>query len=364
MTEEGASYTLRTVQMGLWELGIRKYEQLEGHDAGAAIIKYTMVDLCLHCTKVVVTQGLSLNPHESKVPDEDPDSNDKRYGYHMNEKPGRWWIAGLFSLIWPGLGQVYNGQGRKGLLILALPLLSIPGMILCLDGENIAPFLGAYVLLGLAYYAAAVWDAISTARKLREGRRLKKYNRVAVYIGIVTLMFALNSVLSILVKNNYLKAYRIPAGSMKPALLIGDHILVDRRPEARSPKRGELIVFEYPVDPEKDFIKRVVATGGDTVEIREKELLINNEPVHESYVIHNDPRILPIGKTKRDSYGPVTVPPDSYFVLGDNRDESYDSRFWGFVEKSRVKGTVTNIYWSWDSEKGSVRWSRIGTKVR
>lgn len=269
----------------------------------------------------------------------------------------------MLSLLEPGLGQVYNGQARKGLAILALPLLIIPGMILCLNAENIVPFLCAFVLLVLAYYIMVVSDAILTARRLRDGYQLERYNKVLVYIGLILLVFVANTALSALVKNNYVKAYKIPAGSMVPTFLIGDHILVDRRPSAHNPERGALIIFEYPVDPEKDFIKRVVAVGGDIVEIRDKELWVNNKPVHEVYVIHKDTKTLSASTAKRDNYGPVTVPPDSYFVMGDNRDESYDSRYWGFVEKTKIKGTVRSIYWSWDHENGVVRWSRIGTRA-
>jgi signal peptidase I len=281
----------------------------------------------------------------------------------MNHKPRKWWIAGLLSLVEPGLGQVYNGQARKGLLILTLPLLIIPGMILCLNAESIVPFLCAFLLLVLGYYIVVVSDAILTARKLGDEYQLKQYNKTVVYVGIILLVFVASTALSALVKNNYIKAYKIPASSMAPTLFIGDHILVDRRSAARIPNHGDLVIFEYPVDPEKDFIKRVVAVGGDTLEIRNKELWVNNKPVNEAYVIHKDSKVLPASMAKRDNYGPVTVPPDSYFVMGDNRDESYDSRFWGFVEKAKIKGTVRSIYWSWDHENSVVRWSRIGTRV-
>ncbi len=282
----------------------------------------------------------------------------------MTNKPRKAWIAGLLSLFEPGLGQVYNGQARKGLLILALPLLIAPGMmLLCLSAENIVLFLCAFALLVLAYYIMVVSDAILTARKLGNQYQLKRYNKTLIYIVVILLVFVSNMAISEFVKNNYIQAYKIPAGSMEPTLIIGDHILVDRRPAARNPKCGVLIIFEYPSDPEKDFIKRIVAAGGDTVEIRNKGLWVNNKPAQEPYVTHKDSNILPASKSNRDNYGPVSVPPDTYFVMGDNRDESHDSRFWGFVQKSKVKGTVKSIYWSWDHRNFVVRWGRIGARV-
>jgi len=281
----------------------------------------------------------------------------------MSNKPRKWWIAGLLSLLEPGLGQVYNGQALKGILILALPLLIIPGMILCIIAKNIVFFLCIFALSTLAYYVTTVADAILTARKLSSEYQLKPYNRIIIYIGIVVLVFIVNTMLSESVKNNYIKAYKIPAGSMEPTLLTGDRVLVDRRPSALNPKRGDIIIFEYPADAGKDFVKRVVAAGGDIVEIRDKELFVNGEPVKEMYVIHEDSKSLTAAQSPRDNYGPVTVPQDCYFVVGDNRDQSFDSRFWGFVEKSKVKGTVKSIYWSWDHNDNSVRWHRIGVEV-
>ena len=163
---------------------------------------------------------------------------------------------------------------------------------------------------------------------------------------------------------NYAQPYKIPSGDNAPTLLIGDRIVTDLRLAAKNPNRGDLIVFEYPKKPKKDFVKRVVAIGGDIVEIRNKVLLINNMVIQKTVAVHNDSNVLSTSQSPRDNYGPVTVPENSYFVMGDNRDHSYDSRFWGFVKKSKIKGTVKSIYWSWDHEKATVRWNRIGKKIQ
>jgi len=232
-------------------------------------------------------------------------------------------------------------------------------MILCVRIDKILLFLISFVLFVVAYYITVIADAILTARKLKTDYTLKKYNKIIVYIGVVALVFIVNTIVPSYIKNNYVQAYKIPAASNKPTLLVGDHILVDRSLSATNPSFGDIIVFEYPKDPTQDFVKRVVAIGGDVVEIQNKELLINNKAIEEDYIIHNDSNIYPT----RDNFGPVTVPKNSYFVLGDNRDNSHDSRFWGFIERSKIKGTVKNIYWSWDKKKFNARWNRIGLKV-
>ncbi len=162
-----------------------------------------------------------------------------------------------------------------------------------------------------------------------------------------------------------IQAYKIPSGAMKPTLLIGDHILVDKTAAlAHRIGRKDIVVFTFPVDPSKDFVKRIIGLPGDTIEIRDKALHINGELFKEEYVIHRDPNIVPADKNSRDNLGPIKVPPDHVFVLGDNRDESFDSRFWGFVEVGKLKGRVTSIYWSWDKENLSARWERIGMQVK
>ncbi len=202
-----------------------------------------------------------------------------------------------------------------------------------------------------------------TANSFRKSFDLKKYNKLIVYIGIYVSVSIFNASLSSVIKSSFIHAYKLPSGTMEPTLLIGDHILIDRTPSAREPHRGDVIVFEFPEDPKRDFIKRVVAVGGDTVEIRNKELFVNGKAVAEPYVVHKEPEMVPASVNPRDNFGPKPVPVSSYFVLGDNRDRSYDSRFWGTVPNAKVKGTVKSIYWSWDRVNFSVRWNRIGMTV-
>jgi signal peptidase I len=181
-------------------------------------------------------------------------------------------------------------------------------------------------------------------------------------------------VIAFFIRTFVVQAYKIPSGSMKPTLLIGDHILVSKfnygikLPFIRStlipvgsPTRGDIVVFIYPEDRSKDFIKRLVGLPGDTVEVREKQIFLNGKPWKENYGVHSDSLIIPGAVQPRDNFGPVKVPEGQLFVMGDNRDESYDSRFWGFVDMKDVLGKALIIYWSWNQEEYGVRWSRIGT---
>jgi signal peptidase I len=184
-------------------------------------------------------------------------------------------------------------------------------------------------------------------------------------------------ILALFIRAFVVQAFKIPSGSMKNTLLIGDHILVnkfvygvkipfsnDTLIPVKDPRRGDIVVFRFPEEPEKDFIKRVIAVGGDTVEARKKKVYVNGEPLDNDYAIYTDPHVIPGALQPRDNFGPVTVPEGKLFVMGDNRDHSYDSRFWGFVDLDDVRGKAFMIYWSWDSEEFGVRWSRIGDMIQ
>lgn len=194
------------------------------------------------------------------------------------------------------------------------------------------------------------------------------------------LLFAL--VLALLIRTFLFQAFKIPSGSMEDTLLIGDHLLVNkfiygtqlpfmdgRFLTLRDPQRGDIIVFEFPQDGKKsyfqrrDFIKRVVGMPGDRIEILNKQVLINGEPCELTQEIHKELDIIPGNLQPRDFMGPVEVPAGHYFVMGDNRDRSFDSRFWGFVPEQKIKGLAFIKYWSWNRETNLPRWNRIGRLI-
>ena len=181
--------------------------------------------------------------------------------------------------------------------------------------------------------------------------------------------------LALIIRAYIIQAFKIPSGSMIPTLLIGDHILVTKFIYGtkipfsdksflvfKQPEKGDIIVFKYPEDPKKDFIKRVVAAGGDTLEERNKSIYVNGKEVTEPYAYHGDSFVRPRGDP-RDNFGPLIVPENKVFVMGDNRDQSFDSRYWGFVDIKAIKGKALIIYWSWDPGN-RLRFNRIGRLVK
>lgn len=182
--------------------------------------------------------------------------------------------------------------------------------------------------------------------------------------------------LAFVIRAFIVQAFKIPSGSMLETLQIGDHLLVTkfaydvRLPsnvwldttdgkvlfKVSDPKRGDIIVFKFPEDETKDYIKRVIGLPGDTIELRDKVVYINGEPLDEPYVRHTKLDNMPI----RDNFGPYTVPEGSYFMLGDNREGSFDSRWWGPVKREKIVGKALIIYWSWASLT-DIRFNRIGT---
>jgi signal peptidase I len=177
-------------------------------------------------------------------------------------------------------------------------------------------------------------------------------------------------ILALFVRTFVLQAFKIPTGSMENNLLIGDHLLVNKFVDAPTMsaverallpigtiRRGDVLVFKYPVEPDRDFIKRVIGLPGETLELKDKKIFINGKPLDEPYVHFLEP---PRGSSElseitssdvRENYGPVSVPPNQYFMMGDNRDNSADSRYWGFMPRDYVKGKALLIYWSYESER-------------
>jgi signal peptidase I len=189
---------------------------------------------------------------------------------------------------------------------------------------------------------------------------------------------AIAVLLALVIRSLVVQAFTIPSGSMMDTLLVGDYILVNKflygpelpltelhLPALRDPRRGDIIVFKYPQDERRDFIKRIVATAGERVQIRGHQVLVNGKALREPYTKFADS-----GGRGGDAYcgyaygcEPTIVPPDSYFVMGDNRDNSQDSRYWGFVKRDKIKGKAFLIYWSWDGDHHWLRWWRLANYI-
>ncbi len=193
-------------------------------------------------------------------------------------------------------------------------------------------------------------------------------------------------ILALFIRTFVVQAFKIPSSSMENTLLIGDHILVNKfsygikipnkiffsnvklfgdiRFFEEMPERGDAIVFEFPKDESRDFIKRVVGLPGEVIEIKAQTIYINDKPIAEPYAIHSDPYRDDRPMRPRDNYGPVVIPERSVFVMGDNRENSQDSRYWNFLDLDRVKGKAFIIYWSWNSEKFNIRWNRLAKLIK
>lgn len=180
-------------------------------------------------------------------------------------------------------------------------------------------------------------------------------------------------ILTLVIRTFIVQAFRIPSGSMLETLQIGDFLFVNkvlygarvpftdatRLPGVRGPKTGDIVVFKFPLEPKTDYIKRVIAVGGQTVQVIDKRVFVDGKPLTEPYVKRTDPRSLTAAQSPRDNFGPVYVQPGKLFCMGDNRDNSWDSRFWGQVPYENVKGKAFLLYWSWDSQKHLPRVGRL-----
>jgi signal peptidase I len=188
-------------------------------------------------------------------------------------------------------------------------------------------------------------------------------------------------ILALFIRTFVVQAFKIPTGSMENNLLIGDHLLVNKMVFAPASgaerallptgdiKRGDVVVFKYPEEPERDFIKRVIGLPGETLEVRDKKVYINGQPLDEPYVHFLAPPAMSeynevTSFDVRERYGPVTVPADQFFMMGDNRDNSQDSRYWGFLPRDLVKGKALVIYWSYESDREDYQENGAGAALR
>jgi signal peptidase I len=212
---------------------------------------------------------------------------------------------------------------------------------------------------------APAGEAPGTDPRPRRPRTRPREYFQAILVAVIFALFA---------RTFLFQAFQVPSSSMERNILVGDHLIVNkflfsrarsgflsRLLPHRAVRRRDVIVFKFPEDPRRDFIKRVIALPGETVEIRDKDVYVEGIRLDEPYVVHSDDRVwpddpkLPESYRRRDQSRPFTVPPDSYFTLGDNRDNSYDSRFWGPVPAGNLKGRALVVYWSYPLEPAARR---------
>lgn len=289
------------------------------------------------------------------------------------------WLAAFLSSLIPGIGQFYNKQIIKGIaFIVAVVAIAVAKVIHSL-----------FIIVGLFVYIFAIKDAFDSAEVSNgSNERFFLQNRTVVMFMIA--MFTLQSIpFSKIIKETVVEAFKIPSGAMIPTLVIGDHFLLGKLKMLVGPlRRGDIIVFPYPENPTKNFVKRIIGLGGDKIQYINGELYINDQLVQSRLIDENlgedsnnngkfgsaiefeeqiagdkKYRVQHIRDKSASNGGPWIVPDDSVFVMGDNRDNSQDSRVWGAVKLDGIKGKAMKVYWSWDGAASKVRWDRIGQKI-
>ena len=281
-----------------------------------------------------------------------------------------WWAAGLLSYLVPGLGQVYNGQVTKGLLFYCL--FSFWGSLfvtitLKTMKKSYSSIYLIMLLLVMAVFIIAfllvIAEAIKSARKIKS-YQIKSYNRWFIYLLPIILTQLSDYSLRSTIKEVLLKPYLLSSISMAPTLLDGDWVLTDPLTfNGRNPEFGDIITLRYPVNEEITFIKRIIAVPGDTLEIKNKSVFINRQKMNEPYAVFLDPQTAPKVISKRDYFGPVIIPADRYFVMGDNRDFSFDSRHWGTVKRNQIFSSPNFILLSFKKKFPFIRKKRFGVRI-
>lgn len=280
------------------------------------------------------------------------------------------WIAVFLSLLMPGMGQIYCGSITQGLvLMLTVIMFSTMWMLIMIidrvrEGTPIAVSFVAWGFVLLATVVAAI-DAYRRARRMRYDYTLKDYNNWGVYLALLWICGAGTLGFSAMIKMNLFEAFYVPVNSMVPTIVAGDRVFANKMTyNNQNPEYGDIVLFKNPDDRKVNYIKRVVALGGDTVEIKDGQLLINGNALERERVgtktvrmdklevegdvfreSNGDARYQIFVSGQEKDFGPVVVPDYHCFVMGDNRNYSCDSRAYGYLSLGALKGRLTQIYW-------------------
>lgn len=265
-------------------------------------------------------------------------------------KPRKPWLAAILSLITSGLGQIYNGELKKGIVFWCVGTLL--GCVFAVGVGSFTMLVGTVsIVLVFSIYVAG--EAFFSARK-RGDYTLQAYNKVVVYALVIAINVGAGFVLDAAMRGHTYQSFQVPSKSMLPTLYVGDHFIASILSEDDALKRGDVIVFEH---KGLHFVKRVIGLPGERVAIREKVVFVDGVPLEEPYAWHTIDTNYP----ERDSMAARVLERDAYFVMGDNREQSYDSRFFGPVAREAVMARAQYIYFPGESPG---RFDRLGTAVR
>jgi len=280
-------------------------------------------------------------------------------------KPRKPWLAVLLTFITTGLGHVYSGKAQRGVVLFLLGQLFLGAILSFLLAYSLAGLIIGVVVF-ILYFIYCTIDVYIIAKENIFNYALKKYNRWYVYLFVwIFCSLFIGNLMQMAVKANVAQSFHIPSGAMLNTLQIGDYIICNKFIyKTTEPKRGDIVIFPYPKDPLVIYVKRVIGLPGESIEIKNKNVFINGALLSEPYAIHITETILSPGTSPRDNFGPIEIPNNELFLMGDNRDNSFDSRFWGLVNTAEVKGKVIYAYWSWNSKDSSIRFDRIGKEIK
>ena len=270
-------------------------------------------------------------------------------------------LSAVLSFVMPGLGQLRNGQLLKGIVFYVLYLIAF---FIFYFLNLLQTFNGLIIvfILSIGLYVFFIADAFYFAIK-NNGKKEKSFRKWPLYLVLIILHLIISSQLKDYINSNFITAHKVKTSSMEPTLMVGDYFISDYRYYKKNPlKPNEVIVLRFPKDSDRKFIERCIAIGGQVVEIKNKRVFVDGKIFPDSLKTQfidtriiseemNDPEIHPENMGNRDNYGPLTVPGDHCFVLGDNRDNSYDSRYWGFISIKDVIAKPLYTYWARDKTR-------------
>ncbi len=268
----------------------------------------------------------------------------------------------------PGLGQHYAGYLKRGILLyVALIITSWLAAIAFMSIQSRLSVI--FLFVPFAGVGLIAFDAWNCARRQPRDYHLQWFNRPWIYAGVfLTLLFTVNPLMDYLVGRQIVRAFLMNSSSMSPTILDRDIVLVDK---LAFPKRGEIALIKLGKSKptsgltqiiDDQLIKRVIAIPGDTLEVRNDEVWLNGKKIEEPYAHFNG--TLRLNSMQASNFGPKKVPAKSYFVMGDNRHESIDSRILGFIPEDQIGGTVTKLFWSWNFDEGGIRWDRTAKSLK
>lgn len=275
-------------------------------------------------------------------------------------------LSAVLSFIMPGLGQFRNGQLLKSIIFYILYFVAF---FIFHFFNLFRTFNGLIIIfiLSMVLYLFIIGDAFTFARR-NKGKDKESYKKWLIYIILIILHLIIASLYKSYMNSNFIMAHRVPTASMEPTIKPGDFFIADYQYYKKNPvKPNDVVVLRFPKDSKRKFIERCIGIGGQVVEIKDKSVFVDGKVFPDSqktqFIDPNiilkditDPDVYPKHIENRDNYGPITVPRGHYFVMGDNRDNSYDSRFWGFLPKENVLAKPLYIYWAKDK-------TRIGKNI-